>query len=126
MNRHLHFDPLCEPSSEQILEEYIRLRREIETQVFLFPIERPDFGPKQIRSVEELTPGCTYRVCNSTGKGYSQLWIFHSVVENKFGRSLDMTSVEHGYRSHSHYLTDRGLAPYRYGNWNPSNWIERL
>lgn len=105
-------------TDEEIVVAVINLRREIETARFLMPLERKDFGPTQVRSVADLVPGRTYV---KHYNGFDEEFVFHGVTA---AGQLDWTNTRFGRRSDAHFPSDCNLAPYTYGNWNPSNWIE--
>lgn len=102
---------------EELVGEIISLKREIMTAIFLLPIDRPDFGSKQIRSVGELVVGQRYIQHNALGSiefAYEGLdekgWLLQRSL--RFGHTTAMPQ------------TDAGLKTYQFGGWNDTNWIE--
>lgn len=73
--------------------------------------ERPNFGPRQVRDVVQLTPGLS--VADNRGNNYT-------VVEVK-GVWITVLNV-HG-RQENISLADKSIVPYDNGHWNGINYL---
>lgn len=114
-------------TEEETFEFMYGLREEIATAIFLCPIERPDFGPTQVKTIEELEEGKFY---NLRYENHSSIGKFVGLEDTKHGIKLKFFHERPNMRNGGFFLSyipsDKGLVPYKYNNWNPTNWIERI
>ena len=109
------------PLTDAEYEELVELRKKIATAIFLMPIERPDFGPMQVRSVEELEVGLRY--IEHQAEAVQMLSVFNGVSERG---TLYFARHSSGYVA-ERFPADCGLAPYRpLGGWSSTNWVEKV
>ena len=87
--------------------------------------ERPNFGPTQVTSPEQLVVGRSYRRHHAEGRTYtpsSELGVVR-VLEEPQGRWV---KVERSDMTFDYSLADMGVIPYDSGYWNATNWLEDL
>lgn len=117
------YDPEMTP---EMLRSLLSLRDEILTHIMTAPTVRPDFGPTQIRSFQELLPGMRVRNHHKLGTRDGTI-----VSVDPEGETMDVKYDDWGF-VHKGFLSDCGVVPYRgqgisgEDTWNPTNWLERL
>jgi hypothetical protein len=105
----------------------------IDEQIANAPEERPDFGPSQIREMDELEVGGIYRLVHIDDEEfgvphYEEVIRIRKIdVETRefYFNYLDDTEVgedEEDYRC----LEDYSVMPYEVGTWNDINYISRV
>lgn len=109
---------------KEILKEIVS-RKNPEPKFPSYAVERPDFGPTQVRNADEIKPG--------------QILIKHNFGEEKNEKKImvirlsrvgDNLLIEGEYIDYLNsakticYLSDFGVVPYKSGLWNVFNWLE--
>jgi hypothetical protein len=101
--------------------------------------QRPDFGPKQVKRVEDLTPSDKYRY-RSGDATLRNTAFFSPADEPDYIKAYDMVYIgqhpdgnlrfivqqdENIFENRFH-PTGVNLEPDKDGNWNSRNWLEYL
>lgn len=86
---------------------------------------RPNFGPKQVRSPDELVVGRKY-ISHFRGGGSSKF----TVISAPFEKNGEMwVKTAHAFAGEvtltERSISDMGVLPYKGGWWNPYCWLER-
>lgn len=88
-----------------------------------YPAVRQIFGENQVRNVKEITSGL--RVVDQP-RG-TELTIVGEPFNERGGTWVKATFVVDGRKIEKKLsLADANVVPYKHGNWNPINWLEKV
>ena len=90
--------------------------------------ERPDFGPAQIRSMDQLRYGVPVMMCRSDVCSAVRRVVRAPYVDDDGSMRIVifLNDPERGFRNESVSLADYGVIPYPGGGWNALNWLRRI
>lgn len=96
------------------------------------PISRPDFGPLQVRGLQDLIPGRRYAWSSLGGEygdlPHTRLEILIREADGITGQIL-YSAIQDDGRAEEEvfelYMQDVSILPYM-GRWNPYNYLEKI
>jgi hypothetical protein len=101
----------------------LRIEEAIETMLACLPTERPDFGPTQVRSEDDLVVGRRYRQHNAI---YAEMLTLKSLPYYSDG-DLCVKVIYDNLIEKILVLADSGVVPYiteDVERWHDTNWLE--
>lgn len=109
-------------------EDLIKVAEVLSVEVALIPeVERPCFGPDQVRCVHQIRKGLEYREIDKDYEGVVFTVVREPFYETKPYIAGWWIEVEHhyGWGKHKNLLSlrDHNIFSYKEGRWNESNWI---
>ena len=88
--------------------------------------ERPDFGPTQVKSPEQIKPGHSYKTHYGTSSEEARTVKAIASPEGKWVKVESPSGSATGYIHGQMSLADVGVVPYDAGTWSQNNWLEML
>ena len=85
--------------------------------------ERPDFGPDQIKSPEDVKIGAKVIQVYFKDQESKPVTVVDFFI-HPIGKGMIVETSE-GHRLEN-FFTDDGLEPYPDGRWNDSNWLKKV
>ena len=90
-----------------------------------FLSERPNFGPRQIRETPDFVVGARIYECHKGEKGISRQLMEVVAVHEDTVTLKYLDGIAKGLETKDS-LIDFNIFPYTNGEWNRSNWFERV